>query len=95
MHTKDKLAGELRMAGLPKMADKAATGYYDDYLSELDTPISQLVEDLANAGTPAAMTLRRRAIDGDFDATTEESEEWVNSPEGQEAFRSFTRCPRG
>ena len=95
MHTKDKLAGELRMAGLPKMADKAATGYYDDYISPLDMPISQLVTDLARAGTPAAMDLRRRAMDGEFDATKEESDDWAKSPEGQEAFRSLWRGPRG
>jgi len=74
MHSKDFLADELRKADLPEMADKAVTGYYHDYLSPLDLPIVQLVADLAKAGTPAALALRRRSMDGEFDATSEESD---------------------
>jgi hypothetical protein len=31
--------------------------------------------------------LRQRVIDGEFDASAEEGDEWAASPEGQEAFR--------
>lgn len=71
------------------MAAKAATGYYHDFLSPLDTPCLQLAADLLAAGTPAAMALRARHLEGEFDATTEESEEWAMGPEGQAAMRSL------
>jgi hypothetical protein len=89
-HTKDILAGALAKAGLPEMAAKAATGYYHDYLSPLPMPEVQLVQDLYDVGTPAAMLLRERAMEGEFDASTEESDEWAASPEGQEAFAQLT-----
>lgn len=91
MHTKDILAAELTKAGLHDMAAKAATGYYHDFLSPLATPCLQLAEDLAAAGTPAALALRARHLEGEFDATTEESEDWINSPAGQNALRELGR----
>lgn len=86
MHTKDKLAAALRKAGLEDMAKKAETGYYDDFLSPLGAPALQLAGDLARAGTPAALALRKRHINGEFDSTKEESDAWAASPEGQEAI---------
>jgi hypothetical protein len=83
MHTKDFLALELRKAGLHAMADKAATGHYHDFESPLDFPEIQLATDLTLAGGPAALALRARHFNGEFDASTEESEAWA---EGQEAF---------
>jgi hypothetical protein len=69
MHSKDKLAKALRDAGLPEMADRAADGYYHDFLSPLATPAMQLAEDLRRAGTPAAMALRDAHMRrGEFDA---------------------------
>lgn len=76
MHTKDILAAELNKAGLGDMAIKAANGYYHDFLSPLATPCIQLAADLAAVGTPSAMALRARHIDGEFDASKEESAEW-------------------
>jgi hypothetical protein len=93
-HTKDKLAAALTEIGLTKMAGRAAKGYYDDFLSSLATPTIQLVNDLAKAGTPAAMALRQRVMDGDFDASREESEAWAASPEGQETMAELTRGKR-
>ena len=86
MHTKDRLAEALRAAGLPGMAESAAAGQYDDYLADDPLPILTLVSDLAKVGTPDAMALRLRVIDGEFDATAEESEAWAASPEGQAAL---------
>lgn len=86
MHTKDILAAELRKAGLNEMADKAATGHYHDFLSPLNFPDLQLAVDLATAGTPAALALRARHLNGEFDATTEESEAWAASADGQDAM---------
>lgn len=95
MHTKDILAAELDKAGLQEMAAKAATGWYHDYLSPLATPCLQLAEDLAAAGTPAALALRARHLNGEFDATTEESDEWTASPDGQAAFDQLIAETKG
>jgi hypothetical protein len=96
-HTKDMLAAALREVGLDKMADAAATGYYHDFLSPLDLPEMQLVQDLAvaarnNASRAAAISaLRQRVINGEFDASAEESDEWAASADGQDALRRLTR----
>jgi len=89
MHTKDMLAEELEKAGLTEMATKARGGYYHDFLSPLPDPAVTLANDLAQAGSPAALAIRSRHMNGDFDATLEESEEWASSPEGQEAQRKL------
>jgi hypothetical protein len=86
MHTKDKLSAELHKAGLPDMAIKAAGGYYHDYLSPLETPCLQLEKDLRAVGTPEAETVRQRHLNGEFDASREESDAWAASPDGQAAF---------
>lgn len=91
MHTKDILADELTKARLPEMAKKAATGYYHDFLSPLVTPCMQLAEDLAKAGTPEALALRARHINGEFDATKDESDEWAASPDGRDTFSQLIR----
>jgi hypothetical protein len=89
MHSKDFLAQELRKAGLEEMAVKAEAGYYHDFLSELAFPEMQLDADLVHAmqsGNVAAHALRKRHHNGEFDATTEESDEWAASPDGIAAF---------
>jgi len=91
MHTKDFLAQELRKAGLDEMAAKAASGYYHDFLSPLALPEMQLEMDLRAVGTPAAMALRKRHLNGEFDASREESDVWAQSPEGQDAFSKLVR----
>lgn len=91
MHTKDKLAQALREAGLDAMAAKAAEGFYHDFLSPLDMPCLALAQHLAEVGTPAALAVRRRHMNGEFDATKEESDDWAASPEGQAAFDMLKR----
>jgi hypothetical protein len=86
MHSSKKLAEELRKAGLDAMAEQAEEGYYHDFLSPLDTPCVQLEKDLRAIGTPEAEALRQRHLQGEFDATPEESEEWAKGPDGQEAM---------
>jgi hypothetical protein len=80
------------------MADQAATGYYHDFLSPLSTPELQLCDDLAVAAAcnPAEKTddilaLRKRVINGDFDASTEEGDAWAASPEGRATFARLVR----
>lgn len=89
MHSKDFLAQELRRAGLEAMAADAERGHYHDFLSPLPFPEMQLAADLAEAigaGNEAAKDLRRRHLNGEFDATLEESDDWAESDDGQEAF---------
>lgn len=76
MHTKDVLAAELHKAGLHDMAMRAGQGYYHDFMSPLATPCLQLAADLAAVGTPAALALRERHLNGEFDASKEEGDEW-------------------
>lgn len=64
---KDPLAIELSKAGLHVMAARAEHGYYHDFRSPLATPKLQLAADLVEAGTPAAMAIRRRVLAGEFD----------------------------
>lgn len=93
-HTKDYLADELRKAGLDEMADKAATGYYHDYLSPLPMPEMQLDMDLVDAflaGNKQAQELRMRHHNGEFDANMKESDDWIDSAEGQETISGLTR----
>lgn len=99
MHTKDKLANALEKVGLSGMAAKAAEGWYHDYLSPLDAPCVTLVGDLAVAASKEEgpvlrgqiTALRSRVMQGDFDASTEESDDWSKSPEGQETFGKLLR----
>lgn len=89
MHTKDRLAEELTKLGLNAMAKRAAEGYYDDFLSPLPDPITQLIVALRSAeesGAEGAGALARRAMNGDFDATIQESEAWADSPDGRSTF---------
>lgn len=79
MHTKDVLAAELHKAGLHDMAMRAGQGYYHDFMSPLATPCLQLAADLAKVGTPQAMALRDRHLNGEFDASREEGEEWFQN----------------
>ena len=74
MRTTKKLAVELEKAGAPQdMIQAARDGYYDDYLSDLATPIHQLVKDATKHGLNE---IAERAKDGEFDTTKEESQEW-------------------
>ena len=79
--TTERLGDELEAAGAPKeMVERARSGYYDDFKSPLATPIVQLVTDCRNAGLQA---IARRAMEGEFDSTRDEAEEWARSEEGR------------
>jgi hypothetical protein len=97
MRTRDKLASELRKvaeiaspdnaAKYEAFAKRAETGEFDDYASTYVCPITQLYMELTKAGFTK---FAARVADGEFDATKEESEEWVRSPEGQELAKSLS-----
>ncbi len=99
-HTKDKLGDALAaIPGVPEeMVRKAREGYYHDFLSPLTFPEIQLVHDLYQLAKipatprdsrPKLLALRQQVIDGEFDASKEESDEWAMSPEGQAAFQAL------
>jgi hypothetical protein len=104
-HTTVKLARALRaIPGVPEdMIKRAEDGYYHDYLSPLVLPDVQLYTDLKELSVRPELSglsriqvtdLARRVVDGEFDASKAEAEEWMRSPEGQQAFQQvFKRGP--
>jgi hypothetical protein len=87
--TSQKLADALREAGLDSLALQAEGDHFHDYLSPLDAPCITLVQELDRHHTRAARELRKRVVEGEFDASREEGDEWARSPEGQAAFRKL------
>ena len=99
-HTTAKLARALSVIpGVPPaMVTRAIDGYYHDFLSPLDFPEMQLVADLRELAKlpatprnsrPLLRALAEAVVDGDYDASPEESDAWAKSPEGQETFRAL------
>jgi hypothetical protein len=93
MRTRDKLAAELRKIGgkhaeqYEAFAKRAETGEFDDYADTYACPITQLHNELKAAGFDK---FAARVANGEFDATKEESDEWANSPAGQEIAKSLS-----
>ena len=99
-HTTVKLAKALSaIPGVPPpMVKQAFEGYYHDYLSPLTFPEIQLVSDLRELAKapatprdsrPLLRAMAQAVIDGEYDATSEESDEWAKSADGQETFRQL------
>lgn len=100
-HTTAKLARALEaIPGVPKaMIERARDGFYHDYLSPLDTSELQLVTDLRDLADrpatprnsrPLLRALAKAVIDGQYDASREEADEWAQSAEGRETMAAFT-----
>lgn len=96
MRTRDKLAAELRKVGAVSaqhaaqyeaFAKRAETGVFDDYADTYPCPITQLHYELTAAGF---IKFAARVAAGEFDATKEESDEWMRSPSGQDAARRLS-----
>ena len=74
MTTKERLGKALEEAGAPKsMIEMARAGEYDDFESNSMTPQIDLVRDLRAEKMEA---FAERVINGEFDATKEEAEDW-------------------
>jgi hypothetical protein len=99
--TSELLAQRLDDAGLEGLAEMARADMFHDFLSPLDLPEMELEAALRAARDSCPDGVRRvkiedirlDLIDGRFDASTEESDEWAASAEGQAAFRSLIRKP--
>lgn len=101
MRTRDKLAAELRKVAAKASAHNAAryeafakraeTGEFDDYADTYVCPITQLHAELTAAGFTK---FAARVADGEFDATKEESDEWMRSPSGQDLAKRLSPAMR-
>lgn len=81
------------------MIERARTGFYHDYLSPLPMPEVQLVADLRDLAArpqtprnsrPLLRELAAAVTEGEYDSSPEEGDEWMRSPEGQEALAALT-----
>lgn len=101
MKTREKLAAELRKVAAiasPENAEKyeslakrAETGEFDDYGTVHICGPTALYQELLAAGFDK---FAKRVANGEFDATKEESDEWMRSPEGQAAARQLSPAMR-
>lgn len=101
--TNEYLGRTLDDLGLHDMARRARLYHFDDYFCPDEVNdgmnINHLVDELRtqrNAQKVLNPTNAIRindmmtlAIDGEFDGTKEESDEWAKSPDGQETFRKL------
>lgn len=86
----ERLAKAMEGAGCPEaMIQLARNGYYDDYKSPEATPCINLVNALS-----AYPELRKRAMNGEFDAKKWESDIWAKSPDGQAAAAALPPAAR-
>lgn len=70
-----------------KLADRAAAGEFTDYADTHACPITELHRLCRQYGLHA---LADRVANGDFDATKDESDEWMKSASGQEIARELS-----
>lgn len=101
--TTEKLALALEEIGAPKeLVTAAREGRYDDFKSESATPLMDLVRDLNAAAkrmsffSKMRVNLReftQRVKDGEFDASSEESQEWASQQTGEMADILNTLTP--
>ena len=83
----DKLVEALVVAGAPaSLVEKARAEGFHDFKGKSATPIIDLVRACRAAGLEE---LAKRAMNGDFDATKAESDEWAESSDGQTTFRKL------
>lgn len=88
----DAITAEIAEIGAPppyliqQLLKRVEEEYYNDYCGEPTFPIMALVHDLhlVNFHRIAA-----RAVEGEFDGTKEEADEWKASAEGTETFARF------
>lgn len=92
--TSENLAQVLEGVGLDAMAIKARADQYHDFLSDdalcsltLERELRQ-ARDMTKDPILAKQieAIRQKHLNGDFDASKEESDEWAASPEGQQVF---------
>jgi hypothetical protein len=97
--TSENLAKVLEGVGLHGMALKARADQYHDFLSDdplcaltLETELRQ-ARDQAHDPILAKLieAIRQQHLNGEFDASREESDEWAKSADGIEAFEALLK----
>lgn len=93
-HTKaaaDRQAAAIREAATEprhhKLADRAAKGEFTDYADTHACPITELHRLCRQYGLHG---IANRVAAGEFDATAEESDEWMKSESGQSIARELS-----
>jgi carbohydrate-selective porin OprB len=82
--TKVRLAKDLKDHNAPEwMIKNAIDGYYDDYETDIATPILQLVIDCEKVGLK---DIAGKARNGYYDSTKEEADKWMSGKAGREAL---------
>lgn len=91
--TSQKLADALRHLNLEDLAKRAESDEFHDFLSPHGMPAFVLTNELVQTAMEFPLKLeeitelRHRVINGEFDASEEESHEWARSEDGQETFK--------
>lgn len=90
--SREKLARAMAAVGVIPAEQIAAArdGRYDDYLSEYAFPQHLLLAELAPYGLEVAQLIEA-VKDGEFDATSAESEAWMASPQGREVLAELLK----
>jgi len=98
MKTKIKLCEDLKSHDAPDwMIRYAIDGHYDDYESDIATPIMQLVEDCERMAKrypdkySKLTEISTKAKNGEYDGTKEESEAWFNKEGRQISAEEFLK----
>lgn len=100
--TSELLAKRLDEVGLTEMAQRAREDAYHDYFSPATFPSIQLEHDLLEARDACddrvravkIEDIRQDHLEGKFDADLAESDEWAESPDGQEALAMLLKDDR-
>lgn len=93
--TAQRLATAIREAATElrhyRLADRAEQGEFADYFGKAACPITACYVLCRQYGLH---TIAERLANGEFDATKEESDEWMRSAEGQELARELPPAMR-
>lgn len=93
-HSSIILAEALDAQGFKQLAKRARKHEFHDFRSPHALPQHELVAELSEFQRQSAERLKMRVIEGEFDATKEESDEWAASPEGQAAMEALGASAR-
>ena len=86
------LYDDLMNANLPRLAARAAAGEWNDYFGIHDFPQVELIDTLrkeSNLSDGHRMMLVEHAINGKYDGTQAECDEWAHSESGAETFHQL------
>jgi hypothetical protein len=97
--TSERLAQVIHALGLFDLEKKARANEYHDFLSEDPLCSMTLEQDLRRARDATQdrelasriEAVRQRHLNGEFDASLKESDDWANSKEGRAALRELTK----